>query len=173
MTATAPGFSIHHWKQLQKISEALVSSRFPTTSKKPKKKSNSTVKCQRNTRRREMSHNVYLVLVRHFDHCHVMKVKTKDSKQENIYSPLRYQSMKAWRNLSQKLSVTAMSRMTNFVMVQKRDLKEGFARNFAKQQRWLNNSTLNGTTLRILEDFQKEEKKVQYGSPFENLFWRF
>ena len=51
------------------------------------------------------------------------KVKTKDSKQENIYSPLRHQSMKAWRDLSQKLSVTAMSRMTNFAMVQKCDLK--------------------------------------------------
>ena len=29
VTATAPG--LHHWKQLQKISETLVSSRFPTT----------------------------------------------------------------------------------------------------------------------------------------------
>ena len=42
------------------------------------------------------------------------KLKIKDSKHENIYSPLRHQSMKAWRDLSQKLSVTAMSRMTNF-----------------------------------------------------------
>ena len=40
---------------------------------KSKKKSNSTAKCQRNTRRREMSHNVYLVLVRRFDHCHVLR----------------------------------------------------------------------------------------------------
>ena len=100
------------------------------------------------------------------------KVKTKDSKQENIYSPLRHQSMKAWRDLSQKPSVTAMSRMTNFAMVHNRDLKEGFTGNFAKQQRWLNNPRLNSVTLRIWEEFQKEERKVHYGSPVENLFWR-
>ena len=88
------------------------------------------------------------------------KVKTKDSKQENIYSPLRHQSMKAWRDLSQKLSVTAILRLTNFAMVQKRDLKEEFAGNFAKQQKWLNNPTLNSATLRIWEEFQKRGKKV-------------
>ena len=51
--------SIHHWKQLQKISETLVSSRFPTTWKRSKNKSNTTVQWQRNTREREMSHNIY------------------------------------------------------------------------------------------------------------------
>ena len=145
-----------------------------------------------------MSHNVYLVLVRRFDHCHVLrhavlvllwleleslqawrledcrrlyavnffvsaatskKLKTNDSKEEIIYSPLRHQSMKAWRDPSQKLSVTAMSRMTNFAMVQKCDLKEEFAGNFAKQQRWLNNPTLNSVTLRIWEEFQKRREK--------------
>ena len=40
------------------------------------------------------------------------KMKTKDSKQENIYSPLRHHS------------VTAILRLTNFAMVQKRNLKE-------------------------------------------------
>ena len=49
--------SIHHWKQLQKISETLVSSRFPTTWKRSKKK--STAQWQRNAREREMSRNIY------------------------------------------------------------------------------------------------------------------
>ena len=35
------------------------------------------------------------------------KLKTNDSKHKIIYSPLRHQSMKAWRDPSQKLSVTA------------------------------------------------------------------
>ena len=87
------------------------------------------------------------------------KVKTKYSKQENIYSPLRHQSMKARRYLSQNVSVTAMSRMTNLAMVQKRDLKEEFTGNFAKPPKKLNNPTLNSATLRIWEEFQKEEKK--------------
>ena len=76
------------------------------------------------------------------------KVMTKDSKHENIYSRLRHQSMKALRDLSQRLSVTAMSRMTNFAMVKNRELKEEFGGNFAKQQKWLNNPTLNSVTLR-------------------------
>ena len=52
--------SIHHWEQLQKITEASVSSRFPTTWKKSKKKSNTVVKWQKNTRRREILHTIYI-----------------------------------------------------------------------------------------------------------------
>ena len=59
-------------------------------------------------------------------------------------------------------------------MVQNRDLKEEFARKFAKQQRWLNNPTLNCLTLRKLgkkfEKSSKKKKKVQTSSPVENLF---
>ena len=47
-------------------------------------------------------------------------------------------------------------------MVQNRDLKDEFAGNFVKQQRWLNNLTLNSVTLRIWEEFQKEEKKKKF-----------
>ena len=149
--------SIHHWKQLQKISETLVSSRFPTNLKEAEKE----VELQWRVKEKQEGkrcHTIYIsfwsgvsTTVMYsamqswycFDWswsrasmppggiagvCAVIffvsaatskKVKTKDSKQENIYSPLRHQSMKAWRDLSQNLSVTAMSRMTTFAMVQK------------------------------------------------------
>ena len=59
-------------------------------------------------------------------------------------------------------------------MVQYRDLKEEFARKFAKQQRRLNNPTLNCLILRKLgkkfEKSSKKKKKVQTSSPVENLF---
>ena len=183
--------SIYHWKQLQKISETLVSSRFPTNNlKEVEKDFPQKGKYRKYKKARDVTQcisrfspafrplsctppcslgtaltGVWVVasmtpggiagvcaVIFFVSAASSKKLKTKDSKHENIYSPLRRQSMKAWRDLSQKLSVTALSRMTNFAMVQNRDLKEEFAGNFAKQQRWLNNPTLNSVNLRIWEE---------------------